>query len=935
MAQDIQVMKLTTQADDKGTKDLAKSLEDLANEAQQLGKDTKDSGESAEAAEAKFTNFANNALSAFTGFVGAMVFEQIATQISGAVVETAAWSTEFNKLEAATAATGAEMTGFKDSAMDIYTDGMGENMEAVVTAMQSAETITGAWGDELETLTAGAITLDSVFEAGIDESIRAADQTMLQFGVTGEEAMDLLANTFSAVGDPMDDLNDTVQEYSSTFAESGYSAEQMFMVLQNGSEAGIYAFDKTADAVREFGIRFKEGTDEQAGAWDTLIAKSDEFVINFEDGSSRTIDNFAELQTEVANGNITIADAGDMMQDALAGIEDPIERARIATTLIGTQFEDLGEGIIDAFDTDGAIENVDGSMGRMQNTMQKGLMPAIERLSRTFKVSLFKAIEPVLVQLIDDLIPAMEDFADFAQDDVAPAIAMIADEAQELGESVLPVLNDGIETVTDLFNDGKDKILQFAEYFGKAAAAGLAVVGTFATVSAITAGVSAAFAAAGAAVALLSSPIVLLVAALVALQYAYEENFMGFGDTVREGVDAAKVALDEFLGFVTGLVDAFKSGGIEGAGDFIKTSLIDPLVAGIQQYITSGQLVEDAKKLGAAILDGISTGMGLVADAGTWLNTNLITPLSIAAQEFVNSGGLKDAMFALGKGLMDALKLGVVLLGGVMGFIALNVIAPLAESVISYVSSGQLWDNLKSLGTGLWEGIKAGINAIGDIAGWVLENLIVPFAAGVLTSLTDPTFIAALQDMGKAALVALSEGLLLASDWVSVNLVNPLTNLITGTDWGGAINSIVSKGKEIVEALGAELVSGISGLADDFTAAINGMIPDSIKINIGSVKVGIDPFSKTIDFGSVNIPLPDPFRQGGFTGFGGLAAVAGNVHFGETVVPHEGMFVKPSPDGLQAVGGSGGGSQMMNVTVLLDGEVIYNRMEEIKKRRAP
>lgn len=932
---DIQVMTLKAEAETKGTKDLASQLEDLAKEAQELGKDTKNAGNSAEDAEGKFSNFANNALAAFTGFLGAQVFTKITEQISGAVAETIEWSGAFNKLEAATGATGEEMNAFKDSAMDIYTAGMGENMQAVTDAMQSAHTITGLWGDELETVTAGALTLDEVFGVGIDESIRATDQAMAQFGITGEEAMDLLASTFTAVGDPADDLLDTVNEYSSIFAESGYSAEQMFGVLQNGSEAGIFAFDKTADAVREFSIRFKEGTDEQAAAWDTLIAKSDEFTIAAADGSVIAIDNFTELQAAVADGSITIADAGDMMQDALNGIEDPIERARIATTLIGTQFEDLGAGIVEAFDTDESIENVDGAMQRMQKTTEKGLKPALDRLSRTFKVSLFKAVEPVAVQFIDDLIPAMEDFADFAKDDVAPAIEKIADEAENLGEAVLPVLNEGIEEVSDLFEQGKDKILQFAEYFGKASAAALAVVGTFATVSAITAGVSAAFAAAGVAVAFLTSPIVLLVAALVALQYAYEENFMGFGDTVREGVEVAKVALDEFLGFITGLVDAFKSGGIEGAGDFIKTNLIDPLVNGINQYITSGQLIEDAKKLGTAILDGIEAGLDLAANAGTWINDNLITPLALAAQEFVNSGGLKDAMFALGKGLMDALQLGVVLLGGVLGFIGLNVIAPLAESVIQYVSSGQLWDNLKTLGTALWEGLKAGINAIGDIAAWVVENLIAPFAAGVIVSLGNGTLLDALDQLGKAILAGLAVGLQFASDWVSINLIDPLTGLISGVSLDGVLSAMASIGDSMMDALGGAISSAAGGIESAVKSAINTAIPDNIGFRVGEIKAG--PVT-LYGGGTIGIDIPNPFpgfRQGGFTGFGGLGAVAGQVHFGETVVPHEGMFVKPAPGGLVMAGATGGGNQMMNLTVLLDGEVIYNRIEEIKKRRAP
>lgn len=91
----------------------------------------------------------------------------------------------------------------------------------------------------------------------------------------------------------------------------------------------------------------------------------------------------------------------------------------------------------------------------------------------------------------------------------------------------------------------------------------------------------------------------------------------------------------------------------------------------------------------------------------------------------------------------------------------------------------------------------------------------------------------------------------------------------------------------------------------------------------------------------MDIPNPFPgYRVGTpFTGYGALDQVAGFVHRREAVVPAGGMAVYPSPQGLQLAGQAPGSPQdqpiYLNITVQLDGEVIYERMEEIKRRRAP
>ena len=76
----------------------------------------------------------------------------------------------------------------------------------------------------------------------------------------GKKLLNLIAQGAQNGLDKNDDLLDTINEYSVHFSQAGYSAEEMFNSLKNGTDAGTFSVDKLGDAVKEFGIRMKDGT---------------------------------------------------------------------------------------------------------------------------------------------------------------------------------------------------------------------------------------------------------------------------------------------------------------------------------------------------------------------------------------------------------------------------------------------------------------------------------------------------------------------------------------------------------------------------------------------------------------------------------------------------------------------------------------------------
>ena len=51
---------------------------------------------------------------------------------------------------------------------------------------------------------------------------------------------------------------DNLAEYAPLWAQQGFSAQEMFSILQNGLDTGAYNLDKVNDFVKEFGISLND-----------------------------------------------------------------------------------------------------------------------------------------------------------------------------------------------------------------------------------------------------------------------------------------------------------------------------------------------------------------------------------------------------------------------------------------------------------------------------------------------------------------------------------------------------------------------------------------------------------------------------------------------------------------------------------------------------
>ena len=296
-------------------------------------------------------------------------------------------------LQAKTGATSTEMEGIGDTAQAVFANGFGGSLDDVTEAMGTILNMTGDLNNaDLQKITENTMTLSDVYGWDIQESMRAANSLMNQFGISSDEAFNLMTQGAQAGLDQNDDLLDTINEYSVQFANAGFSANDMFNMLANGASSGTWSIDKLGDAVKEYNIRWNDGT--AAEALQKLGYNAD------------------EMSSKMNAGGEEGARAMQAVMMSLSGVEDEQERYMLGQQLMGTMWEDLGEdAVMSLMNTKGAIDSTNDSMGQVKSDAYDNLSTSLTTLGRTLK-------QNILQPIVDTIAPAVTSFVQWCIDHI-------------------------------------------------------------------------------------------------------------------------------------------------------------------------------------------------------------------------------------------------------------------------------------------------------------------------------------------------------------------------------------------------------------------------------------------------------------------------------------------------------------------------------------
>lgn len=315
-----------------------------------------------------------------------------------------------------------EAQKFADVARQVYGNNFADSVQDAGAAVAELAKQLGLTADDpaLQTLTENAFRLRDVFGVDVNESVDAVKTLMENFGVSSEEAFDMLAAGYQKGLDRSGDFLDTIGEYSTQFANGGATAGEFFSLLESGLQGGMLGTDKAADAFKEFRLRIQDGS--------SLTAESLAAIgLNVED-----------ITAGLSDGTLTAADAFQLVQQALINTEDPVVRFNAGVGLIGSQFEDLGDKA--AMSLSMTTDWAEGSAGAIESLDAKYATfgSAVEGIWRRLTVSISPFTDKLL-EMVNDAMPHVMAAFDTFDEQVVPAIEGVVNAISTMVEFVKPL----------------------------------------------------------------------------------------------------------------------------------------------------------------------------------------------------------------------------------------------------------------------------------------------------------------------------------------------------------------------------------------------------------------------------------------------------------------------------------------------------------------
>lgn len=327
------------------------------------------------------------------------------------------------------ASTGTSLENMKQlkSAMkDVYSSNYGENWEDVGNSVATVQKYLGSTGESIQQATKNAISLRDTFGTDVTESMRSVDALMKNFGISSNEAFNLIGQGAQQNLDFSGELVDSINEYSSQVKKLGLSAEDMFGIFASGAENGAWNVDKIGDALKEFSIRSIDGSKTTLEGF-TAIGK-----------------NVNVMAQKFTAGGETARTAFFETIQGLKQMDNAVEQDAAGVALFGTMWEDLGKDVVLNMDKmGGAFDKNRQTMLEINKIKYDSFSKAITGIGRQLSVAFIPIGETIL--------PYMNQFAEWLNKKLPQAVKTFSNILPRYIESILPNIKGVFNGVSKVF----------------------------------------------------------------------------------------------------------------------------------------------------------------------------------------------------------------------------------------------------------------------------------------------------------------------------------------------------------------------------------------------------------------------------------------------------------------------------------------------------
>lgn len=295
------------------------------------------------------------------------------------------------QLQASTGATLQETKEYAKEMEALYTSGYGDSINDVADAMALVKQYTNETDPtKLKELAENGMALEAVFGMELSEQIRGADALMTEMGVDADKAFNLIAKGAQKGLDKSGELTDNLAEFTSLYAQAGFSAEEMFAIMDNGLKSGAYNLTKVNDFVKEFGISLSDGKIEQSlGSFST---ETQTLFQEWQSGRATTKDVFQSVISDLSN----------------------MTNEQQALTIASNTWSSLGED--NAMKVITSLNNVNNTYKNVHGTMEEIKDIKYDTLSNQWKTVGRSFQQDIAIPIVGKALPAAEKTVAFIGD---------------------------------------------------------------------------------------------------------------------------------------------------------------------------------------------------------------------------------------------------------------------------------------------------------------------------------------------------------------------------------------------------------------------------------------------------------------------------------------------------------------------------------------
>lgn len=193
-----------------------------------------------------------------------------------------------------------------------------------------------------------ANAIQETFGTPLQESVETAKVLVNEFGITYEEALNQIAEGLIRGQEGNKEYMQSLKEYSTFFAQAGYSVEEFRSIVSAGYDLGMYK-DKLPDAIKEFSLSIREQTKATRDALVNAFGQSfsNELLKGVENGSIGVNEALKKISDEAKKSNLDIQQQAQLTADLFKGAGEDAGGALKIFQAITKSHEDQNRALTD------------------------------------------------------------------------------------------------------------------------------------------------------------------------------------------------------------------------------------------------------------------------------------------------------------------------------------------------------------------------------------------------------------------------------------------------------------------------------------------------------------------------------------------------------------------------------------------------------------